>query len=149
MIVSMMRMKLFSFSVVAAFVLSSCSVSTVASRIQEQPQAYASLSSRQQALVQGGNIAEGMTPGAVYIAWGQPSSSAEGNANGVPTTRWLYSGLQPVYSPPMYMGGCWGHGSWYSPSCYYPYSDISYIPVNVAYVLFKNGKVSSWEKKSN
>lgn len=147
----MMRVMLFSFSAVAMLLLSSCSVSTVASRIQEQPQIYASLSPPQQALVQSGNIAEGMSPSAVYLAWGSPSSSTEGNLNGVSTTRWLYSGLEPVYNPmPSPYMGCWGYGPWRNPyHCYYPYSDISYVPVNMAYVLFKNGKVVSWEKRSN
>lgn len=147
-IFSMMRIMSFSFSAIVALALSSCSVSTIASRIQEKPQVYQNLPSQEQSLVQVGNIAEGMTPQAVYIAWGQPTSTIEGNIDGIPTTRWLYSDLQPVFSPAPYVG-CLGYAPWRSPYCYYPYNDVTYVPVNTAYVLFKNGKVVSWEKKSN
>ena len=76
----------------------------------------------------------------------------EGNLNGKSATRWIYSSLQPVYTPPpsFWAGPYWGGPYWgpgfYRP--YYPYyNDVTYVPVNTGYVLFINGKVQSWERR--
>ena len=147
-----MNWKLLFTTLAAALSLASC-VSTPASRIQKNPVLFNSLPPAQKALVETGQIVEGMTPPAVFLAWGDPSAVAEGNLNGKPATRWIYSSLQPVYTPPPsfwygpYWGGpYWGGAGFYSP--YYPYyNDVTYVPVNTGYVLFINGKVKSWERR--
>ena len=120
-----MSWKLLFTTLSAALCLASC-VSTPASRIQKNP--------------------------AVFLAWGDPSAVAEGHLNGKSATRWIYSSLQPVYTPPpsFWAGPYWGGPYWgpgfYRP--YYPYyNDVTYVPVNTGYVLFINGKVQSWERR--
>lgn len=137
----------------ATLCLVSCA-STPASRIQKHPALFNSLPQTEQNLVQTGQIAEGMAPPAVFLAWGDPSAVSEGNLNGKSATRWIYSSLEPVYTTPpgaFWYGPYWGGGPYgrtglYAP--YYPYyNDITYVPVNTGYVLFINGKVESWERR--
>lgn len=149
MLLFMVRIMLTFLMTGVLLLLSSCA-STPASRIQKNPQIFQSLSTQDQALVMSGQIAQGMQPSAVYLAWGSPSSSIDGNLNGKSSVRWLYSDLQPVYHPTPYWGNC---GYWdpyynrYNPY-YYPY-DITYVPINVGYVLFSKGKVTAWEKRTD
>lgn len=146
-----MNWKLLFTTLAAALSLASC-VSTPASRIQKNPALFNSLPPSQKTLVEAGQIAEGMSPPAVFLAWGDPSAVAEGNLNGKSATRWIYSSLQPVYTPPpsFWAGPYWGGPYWgpgfYRP--YYPYyNDVTYVPVDTGYVLFINGKVKSWERR--
>ncbi len=55
---------------VSALILASCS--TTETRISGHPEIYQSLSPRDQALVSQGQIRDGMSPNAVYLAWGSP-----------------------------------------------------------------------------
>ena len=127
-----MNWKLLFTTLAAALSLASC-VSTPASRIQKNPALFNSLPPSQKTLVEAGQI-------------------AEGNLNGKSATRWIYSSLQPVYTPPpsFWAGPYWGGPYWgpgfYRP--YYPYyNDVTYVPVDTGYVLFINGKVKSWERR--
>jgi len=62
-------------------VLAGCS--TVESRIQGNPAAFASLSPADQALVRQGNVRAGMPKAAVYIAWAVPTRCVEASEAGV------------------------------------------------------------------
>jgi len=143
----------FTVASLGMLTLMSCS-STPASRIKESPQVFNALPTQQKQLVSQGRIEQGMTPPAVYLAWGDPSRVAEGVINGQQAMRWIYSTLQPVYSPPpTFWGGPFWGGPGFYPNLYYPYypyyNDINYVPVNTGHVLFINGKVKSWEKMVN
>jgi hypothetical protein len=66
--------------------------STVQTRKQERPAAYAALPAEQQYLVDQGQIQVGLSEDAVYIAWGKPSEVLRaGDATGESVT-WLYHG---------------------------------------------------------
>src|SRR3981081_4368065 len=72
------------FGLVAALLsslLPGCS--TVESRIKSNPQIYASLSPADQALVRQGQIREGMSKAAVFLAWGNPDRVRSGSATGI------------------------------------------------------------------
>lgn len=121
----------------------SCQTATPASRIAEHPAMFRALPPQQQALVQQGKISQGMKEDAVFLAWGKPDSQPmEGMKDGKHITRWIYKGYDPVTvinnNPYPY----WGPYGWYG----YAGSDTStvFIPKNVAYVEFVNGKVTSW-----
>ena len=73
---------------VSAFVLASCS--TTETRISGHPEIYQSLSARDQALVSQGQIRDGMSRNAVYLAWGSPDRKNVGNMRGRPTETWIY-----------------------------------------------------------
>ena len=69
-------------------ILTSCS--TPQTRISEHPDLYQSLSPRDQALVNQGQIRIGMSRTAVWLAWGSPDRKIVGNMGGGPTETWVY-----------------------------------------------------------
>ena len=143
-------MKIFLLSVLALFAVS-CSSSTPVKRIEENPKLYSSLSPRHQALVESGKIENGMSTRAVYLAWGNSDSQAEGQEKGKTIEKWAYNGLAPVYHQSLYDGYGWrGYGHRGRHRGFYPYnsfgSSVSYIPYPTAWVRFLNGRVDSWQR---
>ena len=65
-------MKKFLTALSAGLSLASCVPSTPQTRIQQNPQKFEALSAKHRTLVQQGQIARGMSPDAVYLAWGGP-----------------------------------------------------------------------------
>ncbi len=131
-------------SAAAALLLSSCQVATPATRIEQNPVLFESLSEKDRALVQQGLIREGMSPEAVFLAWGYPNSAPfVGQKDGKRIVRWVYNRDEPVMSTPTWSGPCWGpYGCYHD---HYMMPDTVYIPRNVANVTFENDKVVSWE----
>ena len=140
-------------AVSAAILASSCAPSTPAARIAAQPAMYERLSSHEKELVSQGQIDKGMGTDAVYLAWGRANREYDGSEGGARTLRWEYTGTTPVYGSSFgYFGPYgWGHGR-LGPYGYYPYNgypygpDVVYAPYRRASVLFRNGRVASWEK---
>ncbi|MBC7980699.1 MAG: hypothetical protein H7Y36_09075 [Armatimonadetes bacterium] len=132
------------------FWMVSCAPSTPAYRISQRPQVFENLSGRQKGLVENGEIEKGMGKDAVLLAWGSPSSSAEGFRSGKRMERWDYAGSTPVVSNHFFGG--YGYGA-YGP---YRYSglgggfgpEISYVPYRKSSVWFVGGRVDEWEKQS-
>jgi hypothetical protein len=123
--------------------LAGCATSTIESRRQERPAAYAGLSPELKELVDQGLIRTGMPEDAVYIAWGKPAQVLHSQAGeGGPTTTWLY------------------HGGWMEETRYWNYREINYggkrhleryldrdyVPREYvsAEIVFVDGKVHSW-----
>ena len=130
--------------------LVACSSNTPADRIEQNPEVFAALPNWEKDKVIQGQIAEGMSPSAVGLAWGNPQSIASGQDKEKFVQRWIYSVLSPVEAMPMTGWGYYGRPYpysryYYRPVTYYP---VEYIPENVAYVLFENNKVVSWERKN-
>jgi hypothetical protein len=105
----------------AAGVLVFAGCSTPQTRISEHPDLYQSLSSRDQALVNQGQIRTGMSMNAVWLAWGSPDRKIVGNMRGHPTETWVYiyyatSPYYPYYGPwgPWGPLGYYGSGAGYS-----------------------------------
>src|SRR6266705_4494847 len=74
---------------IAASALTLAGCSTTETRISGHPEIYQSLSSRDQALVSQGQIRDGMSPNAVYLAWGSPDRKIVGNMRGRPSETWI------------------------------------------------------------
>ncbi len=132
--------------VLFAVLLVSCQSPTPASRIAEHPAMFTSLPAEQQPLVRQGNICEGMKPDAVFLAWGKPNGPVvESQQNGRKVTRWVYNGYEPVTVMNAGFYPYWGPYGWYP----YANSTIStaYVPRNVAWVEFVNGKVTAWSRQ--
>lgn len=137
------------FPALAALVFASCAPSTPAARIAARPELFGSLAGPQQELVREGRIDKGMGTDAVYLAWGRPGREFEGGEGGGPTLRWDYFGSTPVYSTGFHgingSGRHGGYGRW-------PYygtgigPEVSYLPFRRASVLFRDGRVASWER---
>jgi hypothetical protein len=124
--------KSLSFLLLTGTLLAGCAVpNTVATRKQERPAAYEALTPDLRALVDQGKITRGMSPDAVYIAWGQPARVNQGENDLGQTTTWSYYGFYTQVAT------FWGwHGTYYN---YYPVNYIS------AQVIFTNGFVKQWQ----
>jgi hypothetical protein len=122
----------------ATLLLSSCS--TPQTRISENPNLYQSLSPKDQALVNQGQIRMGMSRSAVWLAWGSPDRKIVGNMGGGTTETWLYI-YYATYYPPY---GPWGYfgDPFYDPFYYSYIPSISY-PAKV--VTFARGRVVSYQ----
>ena len=70
---------------IGALIFAGCSMTET--RISGHPEIYQSLSSRDQALVSQGQIRDGMSPNAVYLAWGSPDRKIVGNICAVAPRR--------------------------------------------------------------
>lgn len=133
--------------------LTSCVPSTPQTRIQQNPGKFSTLTHNQQSLVQQGQISRGMSPDAVYLAWGSPSSNFQGSKAGKLTERWDYADSHPVQVTNFYGAYGYGYGG------YGPYGrhggpavgigygpEIAYIPYRIASVWFIDQRVDSWER---
>src|SRR5215510_14114948 len=122
-------------------ILTGCS--TPQTRISEHPDLYQSLSHRDQVLVSQGQIRIGMSPTAVWMAWGLADRKIVGNMGGGPTETWIYTyyasyPYYPYYAPLDYYFGA----PLFDPFCY------SWFPQSIPYpgkiVTFANGRVASY-----
>ncbi|MDB6078198.1 MAG: hypothetical protein JWO82_1945 [Akkermansiaceae bacterium] len=138
-----------------ALLLASCVPTTPQARIAQEPSLYHHLPARHQDLVSRGIIDKGMSPDAVYLAWGKASREYVGTSEkGKSTMRWDYAGSTPVYSDNIggFYGGGYGYGRYGGYGRYYPYSafsygtEVTYVPYRRATVVFENQRVVSWER---
>lgn len=134
------------------YLLSSCVPSTPQTRIQKNPEKFASLTEKHKTLVQQGEIVSGMPPAAVELAWGEPSRRFEGFRDRKASERWDYIASRPAYRNTFY-GGFADYGSYgrYGRGRYSTLGlgfgpEIEYIPEHVASVWFSANRVNSWER---
>jgi hypothetical protein len=125
----------------SALILAGCS--TPQSRISDHPDIYQGLSSRDQALVNQGQIRSGMSQNAVWLAWGSPDRKIIGNMQGHPTESWIYISYAAYPYYPCY--GPWD--PYFGAPLYYPfYSDIPpSIPYPAKVVTFAKGRVVAFQ----
>ncbi len=143
---------MFAVCVLVAITFTSCQTATPASRIQQNPAVFNSLSKEDQDLVSRGTISEGMTKDAVLLAWGPPDNIAHSRDNGRDTEIWRYTSMRPVYRPYYGIGMGYGYGYGYRGYRYggvYPYGSVAfspdYVPVTSSVVRFRRGKVVGWD----
>ena len=135
-------------------VAASCVPSTPQTRIQQRPEVFAALTANERALVQRGELAKGMSPDAVMLAWGAPALQYKGYHQDRPAMRWDYTGARAVYSGPYY--GMYGYGGYggYGYHGRYGYStygfgfapELAYVPYRRASVWFVNHRVDAWDR---
>ena len=110
--------------------MTGCVTSTVETRKKEKASAYAALNPEQKSLVDAGKIQVGMSPDAVYVAWGQPSEVLESESLQGHQTNWVY------------------YGQWVEETRYWigPHLASDYYPRNYvrAEIIFVKGAVVSW-----
>lgn len=131
--------------------LSACAPSTPQARIEKFPEKFAALSKKEQGLVQQGQIAPGMSPDAVLLAWGFPNQRFEGSRNSKMTERWDYSTTVPVYNSAYALGPYGARYGRYGPYWQRGYSfgdapEIAYIPYRVASAWFVDDRLDAWER---
>jgi hypothetical protein len=151
---------------VSALVLASCS--TTETRISGHPEIYQSLSPSDQVLVSQGQIRDGMSPNAVWLAWGSADRKIMGNMRGRSTETWVYLHYEtysypypyPFYGPGYGFGlitlevaGRHHHHNgrsfvFFGNPLYDPFF-YSYIPPSIPYpykvVTFAGGRVVSFQ----
>ena len=126
-------------------ILTSCS--TPQTRISEHPDLYRSISHRDQALVNQGQVRIGMSRPAVWLAWGSPDSKVIGNMRGHSTETWIYVHYATYPFYPYY--GPYGPGFGFFGDPFYDPFYYSLIPPSIPYpyktVTFSNGRVVSFQ----
>ena len=99
--------------VVGALLVGGCE--TTQDRIAQRPEVYNALSPRDRDLVQRGQIREGMSRDAVFLAWGAPNQRGPGRHRGSSTETWIYfdTSAGDYYPPPFAYGyGGFGYGGY-------------------------------------
>lgn len=145
----------------AALALSGCATNTTPlARATNHPALMDSLTPFERERALRGEVAEGMSRDAVFIAWGRPDRITRGSEGGRDFEIWRYTELRPVYSTRIGVGfgGYYGghyhrhrghyhyHGGYYHPGyATYEYGP-DYIPVTASVVKFRKGRVVSWEQ---
>ena len=82
-----------TFAIMVVLLLAAgCASSTIDSRKQERAAEYARLPAPTKALIDTGRIQVGMTPAAVYIAWGPPAQVTQSENPSGAATIWIYEG---------------------------------------------------------
>ncbi|MEK7781011.1 MAG: hypothetical protein AAB370_05880 [Verrucomicrobiota bacterium] len=119
-------------SLIALLLLTGCATSTIESRRRERADGFAALSPEFKTLVNEGQIRRGMTPDAVYIAWGKPAQVLQREDPQGVVLIWLY------------------HGGWLEETRYWthtsrvPISDYQPRTYVSAEINFVDGVVQSW-----
>jgi len=127
--------------VAGALILTSCS--TPQTRISDDPNLYHSLSQKNQALVNQGQIQIGMTRRAVWLAWGSPDRRIIGNMGGGTTETWVYTYYASyAYYPYKPLDEYFG-APLYNPFCYSWFA--SAIPYPGKLVTFAHGRAASYQ----
>lgn len=155
-------MKVVFFLPFLALLAASCTSSqTPKARIAKNPKIFRALTPEQQSLIEVGKIQNGMTPAAVFLAWGNPDREAEGEKNGNRYEQWIYNSLSPVVVQSTWGG--WGGRGWgpgwgvrrsgIAGPGWGPWgwnggmgTNVAYIPSASSWVKFINGKVESWQR---
>lgn len=139
----------------AAAVLFGAGCTTVTSperRIAADPAAFEALSAKHQALVREGQVAEGLSKGAVQLAWGRPHEVRQGSRGGKSLEKWVYYGSESVPVRTIGLGVGYGYGGGYGycgPGSFYDVGyDVAYRDYVAATAEFENGRVISWERNS-
>ncbi len=139
-----MHLKIIFIFILTLF-LCNCS-SRIQSRIDENPKMFASLTGTQKSAVSKGMILKGMPMDAVYLAWGKPDGTKEGNINGKNVEKWRYSSHMPIWNQNViYSDHHYYHHDYYDP--FYNSTSVGYIPYTSAVVEFENRKVTAWEQE--
>ncbi len=132
--------------------------STIDTRIQKNPTAYAHLSASDQALVRAGRIRDGMPKSAVFLAWGRPDQLRRGFRRGAPYEAWIYTEQRPQFTsfggyggPYFSRFGFYGYNGYWGG---FPYGgpfggpwgdDIVYQEVPYKTAFFENERCTGYE----
>lgn len=107
------RLAVLSIAVCVSAIFVGCS--TTQTRISDHPEIYQRLGQTDQALVNRGEIRNGMPQEAVYLAWGNPEQRTTANVHGRPAETWVYTETTGDIRPfPHYgLGYGFGRGGFY------------------------------------
>jgi hypothetical protein len=147
-----------SLSLLCALALSGCETLNPAQRrIKQSPELFAGLSEKEKALVDQGEIEEGMSRDAVYLAWGRPGRVMNGSREGQTLEKWTYFRQVPVHTTSVGFGSYPGYpmypGYGVHPAARYAYgtgrgisTGTDYLPSVARTVEFVRDQVVAWER---
>lgn len=140
------------------FCLVSCAPQTPQTRIEHQPELFATLKNREQEAARAGALVKGMSQTGVFFAIGKPSQVYQVWKNGKMSERWVYESLREHevnrFSTRIGFGyGAWGGGRFgrrYDPfyDSYYGFDygpDVIYTRERMADLWFEKNRLQSWE----
>jgi len=146
------------FLVATSLFLASCATNPAEQRVNRNPALFGKLSQREKDLVLRGQVAEGMSQDAVFLAWGRPARVMAGSRGGRSNERWAYFRNAPVSTFSVGYGMPFGPSPFYSaygmhPAYGYGFGPgwgfgpgVDYVPYLDRTVEFSNGRVLAWER---
>jgi len=135
-------MKSMALTLLALLVLAGCAGNTVEKRKKERFTAYSGMPQEVRDLVDQGQIQVGMSPDAVYIAWGKPDQVLSAQSVEGSVTTWLYHDAHlETYRYLSYRNTRYGDHYRGEPYIAYDYRPRGYIS---AEILFEDEQVKEW-----
>lgn len=143
--------------VLPALILGACATNPAEQRVKRYPELFGKLPRRERDLVLRGEVAEGMSQDAVYLAWGRPGRVMAGSRGGRSNERWAYFRAAPAGASSLGYGAYGPHpfhaaygvhpafGYGYGPGWGFA-TGIDYVPYLDRTVEFSNGRVVAWER---
>jgi len=143
-----------ALGIALAFGLAACaSRPAPEKRFAKHPELAAKLSPREQEIARRGEIAEGMSQDAVFLAWGRPDVVRTGRREGQGSERWAYLSRGGVhttsvgFSTGSYSGFHTGFGYEHG-GPFFGLGNDPYYPHHVdRSVDFLNDRVTAWESR--
>jgi len=149
---------LLGLATIAATLLTGCAIrSSAERRIDRNPDLYAELGGKQKELVRRGDVEEGMSRDAVYLAWGRPDMVRRGSREGRGKETWAYFDSTPITTASIGFGSYSGHpfynyfgfhprfGYGVGPGWTYG-SGVDFVRHVDRTVEFVDGRVIAWER---
>ncbi len=124
-------------------------VTSPESRIAGDPELFDALPGKHRDLVRRGQVTEGMSRDAVYLAWGRPHERKQSSRDGRARETWVYYGSEAVPVQTVGIGVGYG-GGYYGRGCAGPFYDFGYDYARRDYVAgkveFDGDRVDFWER---
>lgn len=139
-----MNMKVTPLLLCATVLLLASCGSPIARRIEKHPEIYNRLSEYHKALVQRGQIEEGMGKDTVRLSWGDPFRISNGSKQGRRYEQWSYAAYDPIYNTGVGLGYARGLSRHNDSAYYYAEPFVNYVPYEARRVEFLNDRVSAW-----
>ena len=144
---------------IALLITASCATRNPSERrIEKRPDLFERLTPREKELVAAGEIAEGMSRDAVYLAWGRPDMVRSGSRQGESSESWAYFDSVPMNTVSIGFG-TGGYHSFYTDYGIHPrfgygvgpgwsYSTgVDFVGHISRTVEFSNDRVIAWERR--
>lgn len=123
-------------------------------RISKNQGKFQKLSSYHQSKVSNGDLAEGMSKDAVFLAWGKPDKVTDSTMHGAKSELWMYTGREARPTTSIGIGYGFPYGAGFFDRYNYENhgpgwdfeSDVRMVETMDRTVHFKNGSVVGWQR---
>ena len=152
-------MKLLAASLLFALTLVGCeSRSAAERRVDKNPALFGQLDDGEKELVLSGEVSEGMSRDAVFLAWGRPDMVRSSSRDGKGRERWGYFDSAPVQTSVGFGVGSYGPSPFYADFGMHPRfgygvgpgwgygTEVDFLPYLEKSAEFVDGRVVAWER---